>query len=425
MAFAATATLGVAPASLNLNSMGHIPAPPKYYNPDASLHLSNSSYVANSPLTSDDEEDDFNLDMVTMNMNFEQAYSMYSKLQKKNAMQSVDQLRRAQELNASKTRTQQYVDSQSVHSISSNPLINHNIPNNLLNTGTISMPQIVQEPIHETAANVKELEDLADLGPTNTDDADQFFSNTESDAIERFLDNLANGTISKNEKNASRLDSVEPFYDSRLNQQLYFSDLSADDVKKEITDAFQHPPVSSLRGFGASATFTMNQPVSAVNQSFDLQHPLISTGSSTLNRLSNNNVSRSVSPTDTCGSKRSRSSDDYDNSDHVSKCSKLNGKSLLSTEQKRLNHSLLEQKRRLLCREAYERCLRLVTNVEEYKREMALALPSSKKKPSRKQLIKNGLPNLSKHTSLLKISNEITRIQGQNERLRALLAGKV
>lgn len=399
-----------------------MPAPPKYYDPDASLNLSTSTYVAESPLSSDGE-DDFNLDMVTMNMNFEQAYSMYSKLQKKNAMQSVDQLRRAQELNASKARTQQYVNSQSAHTVSSNQYLDHSIPNTLLNTGSISMPQVVLEPILEGGANIGDIERLAELGHTNSDEVDQFFSNTESDAIERFLDNLANGTLS-NKKNDSSLNTGDSYYDSRLNVPMNFSDISADDVKKEIVDAFQHPPVSSLRSFGATGMFSMNQPVEIVNQGIELKMPLMSATPATLSRLKSV-ASRSVSPTDTCGSKRSC---DTFESEQASKCSRLNGnnngKNLLTTEQKRLNHSLLEQKRRLLCREAYERCLRLVTNVEEYKKEIALALPSSKKKPSRKQLIKNGLPNLSKHTSLLKISNEITKIQGQNERLRALLAGK-
>lgn len=420
MAFAATATRGVAPASLNLNSMSHMPAPPNFYDPDTSLNFSTSSYVADSPISSDDEEYDFNLDMVTMNMNFEQAYSMYSKLQKKNAMQSVDQLRRAQELNASKARTQQYVNSQSAHAISTTQLLNHSVPNSLLDTGSISMPQVVQGPIHESAANIRDIEGLAELGHTNTDNVDQFFSNTESDAIERFLDNLANGTLSNNDKDDTTFDS-EVY--SRLNPQLIFPDISADEVKKEITDAFQHPPVSSLRSFGTTGMFAMNQPIA--HQGLELQTPLIPSASSTCPKLKSN-VSRSVSPTDTYGSKRS--SDDLDTLERISKCSRPNGngngKNLLTTEQKRLNHSLLEQKRRLLCREAYERCLRLVTNVEEYKKELAQALPLSKKKPSRKQLIKNGLPNLSKHTSLLKISNEITKIQGQNERLRALLAGK-
>lgn len=136
--------------------------------------------------------------------------------------------------------------------------------------------------------------------------------------------------------------------------------------------------------------------------------------------------SRSTSLSDVITSKRSFNFECGVSLDQNRRRSRLVRKSLLSTEQKRLNHSLLEQMRLLLCKEAYERCLSLVTNVEKYRCEIALAdSTSSRKKPSRKQVLMNGLPNLSKHMSLVKISNEITKIQSRNRRLRTLLAGNV
>lgn len=91
-------------------------------------------------------------------------------------------------------------------------------------------------------------------------------------------------------------------------------------------------------------------------------------------------------------------------------------KPLLSLEQKRLNHSHSEQKRRQLCKMAYERCLRLITNFESYAKQ-----PPINRKSKRKQFTKDGLPNLSKHCALMKISNEIIRIKTKNDQLKQLL----
>lgn len=405
-----------------------MPKPPKFYNPDASLGMPASAFVAASPMTSDDE-DMFNLDMVTMNMDFEQAYSMYSKLQKKNVLLQVDQLRKAQEQNASKARTQLYVNSQSVHAA---PDAHHSLSMpSLLGLTTISMPQVV----HDTSVSIAppELKTSINFGgpapeEEATEDLDKFFTHTESDAIERFLDNLAGGALVNTTQDPKSQYNMNNWYELSNNQEFMLPELSVDDVKKEITDAFQHPPVSSLRSFGS---VPMVDPLSSSMHIHNDVHGLHSYRPVEYDArlslpLNLNDQSSSASPTDLNSIKRSFDSESSSSPDQALKRSRLNSKSLLTTEQKRLNHSLLEQKRRLLCREAYERCLRLVTNVEEYKKEMAQAgQPSSKKKPSRKQLLKNGLPNLSKHTSLVKISNEITKIQGQNDRLRALLAGKV
>lgn len=418
MAYTTTATRGVAPDSLNLNIFGHMPKPPKFYGPDASLSMP-PSYVAASPVTSDDE-DMFNLDMVTMNMDFEQAYTMYNKLQKKNVMLQVDQLRKAQELSASKARTQQFVNSQSLHTLCPQQLSMpaaeqaRNIPSSVLG-GAIAMPQIVPEAASQD--HRLDSKGVPELYKDDTDHGlDQFFSHTESDAIERFLDDLAGENPQQNDTTGGLI-AMQPWYDSGIPQDFFSSQISANAVKKEITDAFQHPAVSSLRSFGSLMKQPEEHPMVAVQQnskSFEQAVPSM-----------RRNIERSVSPTDTKASKRSFESESSSSPDQSAKRCKVSTKSLLSTEQKRLNHSLLEQKRRLLCREAYERCLQLVIDVEEYKREMAHAsLPSSKRKSSRKQLLKNGLPNLSKHTSLVKISSEIGKLKGQNDQLRALLAGR-
>lgn len=61
--------------------------------------------------------------------------------------------------------------------------------------------------------------------------------------------------------------------------------------------------------------------------------------------------------------------------------------------------------------------------MDDYKNDLvsALAVTSSKKKSKRKQINKDGLPNLSKHTALCKISEEIEKINGKNTQLRAIL----
>ena len=92
-------------------------------------------------------------------------------------------------------------------------------------------------------------------------------------------------------------------------------------------------------------------------------------------------------------------------------------KQLLTLEQKRLNHSYSEQKRRQLCKVAYERCLRLIINLDEY----INLHKDGKKTIKRKQKLKDGLPNISKHTALVKISNEIITIQEKNNELQRLL----
>lgn len=93
-------------------------------------------------------------------------------------------------------------------------------------------------------------------------------------------------------------------------------------------------------------------------------------------------------------------------------------KQLLSVEQKRLNHSHSEQRRRQLCKLAYERCLRLVSNGTSQSSSSGI----TKKRIRGRQCSDCGASNMSKHTALVKIGDEICKIQKQNKALRDLLA---
>ena len=392
-----TATRGIAPASLSLITLPHMPKPPKTYDPGVSLGMPASTDMVHSPMTSD-EEDIFDLNMVTMNMDFEQAYLMYNKLQQKNFMAQVDQLRKAQELSASMARTQQYVNSQRAQAVHAPAT---HISSSVLGT-SIATPQVMHAA---DPPKSQELKDSVYFGGANNDDnddsMDQFFTNNESKAIERFLDNLSGGRLSNADTGVT---SVDSWCRSR---------------------AFQHPAVLSLRSFGTPLNQTqMGVTQTAMRAMNELQTDMAASPGP--QPVVKREISRLSPHSDTYPRKRRFSSESSESPDQASKHNNGASKELLSDEQKRLNHSLLEQKRRLLCREAYERCLRLVTNVEDYKREMAQAgLGSQKRKPSRKQFIKNGLPNLSKHTSLKKISTEISKLQEQNNQLRVLLAERV
>ena len=102
----------------------------------------------------------------------------------------------------------------------------------------------------------------------------------------------------------------------------------------------------------------------------------------------------------------------------MAKKQKKTQRPLLSLEQKRLNHSHSEQKRRQLCKTAYDRCLRLVTNIHDYHMNDEA---QTKKKLKRRQMTKDGLPNLSKHTALMKISGEICKLKQKNDKIKQLL----
>lgn len=357
MSYTATATRGVAPTSLNLNVFSH---PPRF---------EKQKPKSPAPSAFTDDEDIFSLDMVTMDMDFDQAYSMYTQMQQKNAISGVEQLQKAQQQNM-------YPQA----GLGGMPLLAQ--PNQMMNGGLFAEQLMTSVPYEE--------EDKLD------DEFDQFFSNTETNALEKFLDNLALSLLA-NPLELYNQPQHKMVYDLHTMGSSDKPSMPARDipdyVKKEITDAFRHVPVQNLKSFG---------------QHQQLPTPLDLRNSSTHSEKRRASSMEALLPSWSPSlEKRRRSST----------------KPLLTLEQKRLNHSHSEQKRRVLCKQAYERCLRLITNVEDYKNDLvsASAVTSSKKKSKRKQINKDGLPNLLKHTALLKISNEILKIRGKNDQLRKLI----
>lgn len=418
MSYTATATRGIAPTSLNLNIFSHPPSKvvqpvPQQTRPEKKLQRRPSSVLT-------DDEDIFSLDMVTMDMDFDQAYQMYTLMQQKNALMGIEQLQQAQQINMNNTYAMQPQQPQQQSQQQSQQHLPPQHDHVQLQMG-LSGSHTGTQTGHQTPTAMElsllcapgELMNggglFAGLGPETPqmekphDEMDQFFSNTESDALEKFLDRLAS---------LSSLDPLQMYQNQHQQQQqpkmpLMFElhtmgsaehkpvqrDIP-DLIKKEITDAFKHPPVQSLKSFGTAPSQINTQLPTPLDsrQSLTSQH-----------KRSYEDLLPPLSPL-------------------LKKKRKLT-KPLLSLEQKRLNHSHSEQKRRLLCKEAYERCLRLITNVEDYKNDLvsASAVTSSKKKSKRKQINKEGLPNLSKHTALCKISEEIEKIHSKNLRLRSLL----
>lgn len=295
---------------------------------------------------------DFSLDMVSTDMNFEQVYSMYNNLQQEQALSAVDNLQKMQTMNPSHNMNHQSPFQKSYPSVNS-PVSMKAEPETQL-----------QHPQGKFDANMK----YVSSDEESDEELDKFFSNTESNALENFLDNLADPANATNP----------------LDMYNYSFNFRKTPVKKEITDAFSHPPLTSL--------------------SKDMN-------------LGSHHQSSSPDQLPTPDSRQSSINDDLDEPQRKRKRS--TSKPLLSVEQKRLNHSFSEQKRRQLCKLAYERCLKLVTDLETYSKS------ASNKKSKRKLFTKDGLPNLSKHCALVKISHEITRLKSKNDELRDLLNSNV
>lgn len=274
----------------------------------------------------------FSLDMVSTDMNFEQAYSMYNHLQQEQAINAVDNLERIQQSIKLESKSQSPFESIT-------PMVDR--------SRGLSLPNL-NDAVDDDDEEEEEEEE---------EEFDKFFSNTESNALEKFLDNLANPTTSNPLDIYNHEFTFEP-------KKEYKADLKA----------FAHPPPTKFESPQPTNTFQLPTPESSL------------------------------------------SSIDEEFEEPTKKKQRLNIKPLLSLEQKRLNHSHSEQKRRQLCKAAYERCLRLITNFESYKR-----LPPINKKSKRKQFTKDGLPNLSKHCALMKISYEMTKIKRMNDELEKLL----
>lgn len=378
-------------------------------------HLQDHSNLQDLPIN--DDFNFFSLDMVTDDMDFEQAYSTYNLLQQKNAISAVEHLKKVQILN------QQYDSSFGNYQGYSHQSAEQAQP---------VFPQVqapAQTPAHhihlqQQAQQIKGLVSLdyhSSLNKGEMDDFDHFFSNTESDALEKFLDNLANPSnsptqtdfythqpqripqqqthsqspyVSEGERPFAfpsyDLHTMKPIPTPPLQQSshsLQQSQAQAQPVKEELSDAFSHPPSKN------DSILQLPTPAG------------ISPGKRAyLNDLESSEYSFSASSSATKKRKRSTT------------------KQLLTVEQKKLNHSYSEQKRRQLCKLAYERCLRLIVNLDEYLNLHKDSKKDGKVSLKKKQKLRDGLPNISKYTALVKISNEITTIQDKNRELQKLLA---
>lgn len=360
------------------------------------------------------EEPDNLLDMMSADMDFEQAFSMYSTMQQKNAVSGVEQLLKVQKLN-----------DQFVSLLNSPPQEAASFSGLLTQVAPLADSDSHHNFTFEPPSLDKfDFTDKVFTDATPQGDFDQFFSHTESDALERFLDNLANPTAnplliynsgpSGTPQPMADLNVLYDLHTMKTTQpgahkhQGYQQDVTvathrhhsnplpqySDSVKQELSGVLYHSrelggnsqlptPMDSRQ---LSSTLFQKTPP---KRTFDYGDDLLST-------------SPPASPV-------RRGS--------VKKQKKVQ-RPLLSLEQKRLNHSHSEQKRRQLCKTAYERCLRLVTNIHDYSKGDE---SHSKKKLKRRQVTKDGLPNLSKHTALMKISGEICKLKQKNEKIKQLL----
>ncbi|CAN3357793.1 hypothetical protein DICA3_F33056 [Diutina catenulata] len=322
------------------------------------------------------KKDDFDLDsnfldIVSADMDFEQAYSMYSTIQHKQAVSSIENLQKVQSYN------QQYISG-----VQHDMLAPQSPPTQQEFTFSFDPPAQQNAQFDNYSFRPE-----PEYTQPASQEFDQFFSNTESDALEKFLDNLANPAAS-----AHPMD----FYRNQPQQQVPSGDFNTMFNLHTMTPTTTHPSAIKLKQEEA-------EPLAQFEYPHSLPTP---------------QDSRQASSTGGESPKRKLEHDD----DEPKKRRRTSSKPLLSVEQKRLNHSHSEQKRRKLCKLAYERCLRLIIDIDKFN---ALPPKSADERPSkskRARVNKDGLPNLSKHTALIRISNEITTIQGKNEQLKRLLA---
>lgn len=356
------------------------------------------------------------LDLMNADMDFERAFSMYSNLQQKNAVSGVEQLQKVQKLN------EQFI-SQLHAAPAENDVPSFNGSLNQLappvealdhnSNFTLDPPSLDKFEFHRHDKL------LVDSTPQ---EYDQFFSNTESDALERFLDNLANPTANPLliYNHGVPAGTLQPLADLNSLYDLHTMKSAVpptrhhsnplphfnDNLKQELNEVFGYPQARSAATMNPHENSQLPTPIDSrqlsstlfqnvslkrpYDYSDDMHHPALSTPPSSL----------------PLGSLR------------MAKKQKKTQRPLLSLEQKRLNHSHSEQKRRQLCKTAYDRCLRLVTNIHDYHMNDET---QTKKKLKRRQMTKDGLPNLSKHTALMKISGEICKLKQKNDKIKQLL----
>lgn len=459
---ATTAATGLPPANLTLDAFGYPPykaAPESYPHAVAALsHAPTAPHKSTKPTktppsAATDDEDVFSLDMVTMDMGFEQAYYMYMLMQQKSALLGVEELQRAQQmemgrvLNRANLQQLQYPDHQpkDLHAVNKPCLLSPpgeaaeeafyppsrapaansmgayaakevHQPKRYADgfsgfpgyqdtkafDGIQNAPSVPHQILVNPASAVVESgfhgQEEYDEDDDSHDELDQFFSNTESNALDKFLDSLASSNLanpldlySHGHPASSQMFDLHTI--GMAEQKLFMP--GGYGAPHKVVGDFSHPSMQNVQSLSVLP--------SDVNSQLPTPHN-----------------SRQVS---TAEQGKRAPKEEIVRSSENPKRRKFN-KELLSLAQKRLNHSHSEQKRRLLCKQAYERCLRLVTNVDDYKNELvsASALTSSNKNSKRKQINKDGLPNLSKHAALLKISLEIMKIREKNENLQKLIA---
>lgn len=207
-------------------------------------------------------------------------------------------------------------------------------------------------------------------------------------------------------------------------------------LKKELTEAFTNPSVSTFNHLPSP-----NDSLHKIDND-----PFLTTSNlkSTNDTTTNNKKSKHLITPPTSGDElRKRNSDDDESDEEISKENEVeedddgddeasksekplkkrrrsSNKPLLSLEQKRLNHSHSEQKRRQLCKLAYQRCLELIIDLDAFNK--LPELNESERKSKRARINKDGLPNLSKHNALIRISNEMILIKTMNENLEKFIA---
>lgn len=387
----------------------------------------------------------FSLDMVSTDMNFEQAYSMYNSLQQEQALSSVDHLQKVQhhhgaspgvfdhspgaanDANFSYHRSKILNMQMNLHEESpSTPHQFHNSHQHHHSIGSIQ-PGSLEEHQHQhpatgnprslsldaphqklDASRLDDDEEEEEGEDSQDEEFDKFFSNTESNALEKFLDNLANPSHTTNP-----LDLYHHDFNFKPKKDLT--------QKNDISNVFAHPSMDPLYHNKDSAINTQLPTPESRQSSIDEDnlHPdELDMNNSKKRSISQQRIKEEFQSADLLQSSSMSSMDDdlMMGSPSQKKRRRSTTKPLLSLEQKRLNHSHSEQKRRQLCKLAYERCLRLITNFETYSKR-----PPINKKSKRKLYTKEGLPNLSKHCALVKISGEISKIKNKNEQLTKLL----
>ncbi|ODV77210.1 uncharacterized protein CANTADRAFT_300825 [Suhomyces tanzawaensis NRRL Y-17324] len=437
------------------------------------------------------EDSDYNfLDILSADMDFEQAYNMYTTLQQKNAISSIEQLEKVQMLNQQyvstlasgarhPTQQQRAMVPQGLGQYSANSPFNFNLssdpspaptsraedPNfnyhrtQILNGGVSKNYMFNGESQQSSTPSIKS--ESMKKRRENEEDFDQFFSNTESNALEKFLDNLANpaeeaslhfynrpgavGTDSPGQEFNDLFDlhtmnpipmgnkgKMETGFGNRfqsfnqLNIQksnslpLNMSQqglMEHETLKKELTEAFSHPhrdntPPSNGSPNHIATPLDSKDPNGFRYQEMKRTTELITPPSSDNNESMFNFKQEK---------RNSESFSGDDEANGIKKRRRSSLKPLLSLEQKRLNHSHSEQKRRQMCKLAYERCLRLIIDIEAFNKLPATVSDSVQRKSKRARVNKDGLPNLSKHNALIRISNEIELIKNKNDALKAAL----